>query len=99
MTTPAPRRPTLRQVLTEAEKGARDLITHMQAELLPRVAEFRELTRPVRRRSKFPKLIAVQNALRKLQEVAAGQGNMANGLLRQMDEIHERAKQERLGRM
>jgi hypothetical protein len=85
--------------LTEAEKAARDLVAHVQEALLPRVADFRELTRPVRRRSKFPKLVAVQNALCKLQGAAASEGSMADGLLRHLDDIHERAKQERLGCM
>jgi hypothetical protein len=99
MTTPAPRRPTLRQDLTAAEKAAHDLITQMRAELLPRLAYCYELSRPVRRSSNYPKLVAVQNSYRKLHEVAAAEAGMADGLLRQMDEIHERAKQERLGRM
>ena len=45
------RRMTLRQQLTHSEKCCRNLIEHFQAVLLPRIADFRDLSRPVRRRS------------------------------------------------
>src|SRR5262245_61134582 len=65
------KRMTLRQLLTHAEKCCRDLIEHVQTNVLNRVSDFRDLSRPVRRRSHYPTLLAVQNALKKLVETHA----------------------------
>ena len=54
------RRMTLRQLLTHSEKCARDLIELVHTGFLARVVDFRELSRPVRRRSHYPKLVALQ---------------------------------------
>ena len=45
------RRMTLRQLMTHSEKCARDLIEHLSSTMLPHVNDFRDLNRPVRRRS------------------------------------------------
>jgi hypothetical protein len=89
-------RMTLRQLLTHAEKCSRDLIEHLQATLLPRVSDMRELSRPVRRRSHYPTLLAMQNALRKLLEAGAETEVLATYLQEQLTDIHERSKKERL---
>src|SRR6266849_10251574 len=47
------RRMTLRQLLTHSEKCTRDLIEHFQGTLLPRVNDFRDLNRPIRRKSHY----------------------------------------------
>ena len=60
------RRMTLRQQLTHAEKCSRDLIEHFHGTLLPLVSDLRELSRPVRRRSHYPTLVALLNAVRRL---------------------------------
>ncbi|MFO0965980.1 MAG: hypothetical protein U0793_10405 [Gemmataceae bacterium] len=59
------RRMTLRQLLTHAEKLTRDLIDLIHTGLLARLADYRDLSRPVRRRSHYPTKIAVHNALRR----------------------------------
>src|SRR5262245_27649499 len=51
------RRMTLRQLMTHSEKCSRDLIEHFNATLLPRVSDFRDLSRPVRRKSNYPTMI------------------------------------------
>jgi hypothetical protein len=93
------RRMTLRQLLTHAEKCSRDLIDHLQATLLQQVSDFRDLSRPVRRRSHYPTMVAVQNALKKL--MAAGDEAQALGdyLHVQLEEIGEHAKRERINRL
>jgi hypothetical protein len=93
------RRMTLRQLLTHSEKCCRDLLEHFQASLLPCVSDFRDLSRPVRRRSHFPTLMALGNALKKLQEAGAEAQALAEYLQEQMQEIREHAQRERVNRM
>jgi hypothetical protein len=93
------RRMTLRQLLTHAEKCSRDLVEHFQTTLLPHVSDFRDLSRPVRRRSHYPTLMAVMNALKKLQEASVEAQALAEYLHEQMQDIREHAQRERVNRM
>jgi hypothetical protein len=93
------RRMTLRQLLTHTEKAARDLIEHLQSSLLSQLSDFRDLSRPVRRRSHYPTMLAVHNALRKLCESAEETKAMGEGLLEALEEIQEHAKRERASRI
>jgi hypothetical protein len=93
------RRMTLRQLLTHSEKATRDLIEHVQSSLLTQVSDFRDLSRPVRRRSHYPTLIAMQNGLRKLTQSADETLRQAERLLEHLEEIHEHAKRERASRL
>jgi hypothetical protein len=90
---------TLRQLLTHAEKCSRDLIDHMQSTYLLQVSDFRDLSRPVRRRSHYPTLVAVNNALKKLTGAATEVEVLADHLVEQMDAIREHANRERVNRM
>src|SRR5689334_3660177 len=99
MTTARPqRRMTLRQLLTHSEKCARDLAEHLSAVLLPHAQDFRDLSRPVRRRSHYPTLLALHNALQKLQEADVEAQAMAEYLLELLQEIREHARRERINR-
>jgi hypothetical protein len=93
------RRMTLRQLLTHSEKCTRDLVEHFQTTVLTRITDFRDLSRPVRRRSHYPTLMAVMNALKKLQEAGLEVTTMAEYLHEQLQEIREHAKRERVNRM
>src|SRR5262249_46945501 len=93
------RRMTLRQLLTHSEKGARDLVEHLQATVLPRCSDCRELSRPVRRRSHYPTLVAVQNALKKLQEAAQQAQEMTEQLHEELEEIREHARRKGVNRL
>jgi hypothetical protein len=93
------RRMTLRQLLTHAEKCSRDLIEHLQATLLPQVSDFRDLSRPVRRRSHYPTLVALQNALKKVVAAREEAAALSNYLQEQMEEIRQHAKRERVNRL
>lgn len=93
------RRMTLRQLLTHAEKTSRDIIDLVQTQYQTRVTDFRDLSRPVRRRSHYPKLLAVQNALRKLMETADQAKAMAELLNENLDLIREHANRERVNRL
>jgi hypothetical protein len=93
------RRMTLRQLLTHAEKCSRDLIEHLQSTLLPQVSDFRDLSRPVRRRSHYPTLVAIQNALKKINAAREEALAVSNYMYEQMEEIRQHAKRERVNRM
>ncbi len=93
------RRMTLRQQLTHSEKCCRDLIEHFQAVLLPRVADFRDLSRPVRRRSHYPTMVAVLNGLRHLQQAHEEVHALVEHLQEQLQQIREHARRERINRL
>ncbi|MFN8570406.1 MAG: hypothetical protein U0132_00030 [Gemmatimonadaceae bacterium] len=93
------RRMTLRQLLTHAEKLTRDLIDLIHTGLLARLADYRDLSRPVRRRSHYPTKIAVHNALRKLIETNAQVHTMNADLSEHLIAIQEHANRERVNRM
>jgi len=92
------RRMTLRQLLTHAEKVARDLVEHVQTTLLVQVSDFRELSRPVRRRSHYPTLLALHNALKKVHQAAEEAQGLSDALQEQLQEIREHARRERIHR-
>jgi hypothetical protein len=92
------RRMTLRQLLTHSEKCTRDLIEHFQATLLPHVTDFRDLNRPVRRRSHYPTLIALLNSMHKVERSSEETDVLANYLLERLQEIREHARKERINR-
>jgi hypothetical protein len=93
------RRMTLRQLLTHSEKCARDLIEHLQTTLMQQVSDFRDLSRPVRRRSHYPTMLAMQNALKKVLGAAEEAQALGNYLHQQLDAIREHAKRERANRL
>ena len=93
------RRMTLRQLLTHSEKCTRDLIEHVQTTFLPRVTEFRDLSRPARRKSHYPTLLALLNALNKLQQYSEDARTQAEHLHEQLQEIREHAQRERINRL
>jgi hypothetical protein len=92
------RRMTLRQLLTSAEKCSRDLADQVQSTLLPRANDCRDLSRPVRRRSHYPTLVAVANSLNKLTEAESEMDALMDFVLEQMEAIREAARKERFRR-
>ncbi len=92
------RRMTLRQLLTHAEKCVRDLIEHLQTTLMPNASDFRDLSRPVRRRSHFPTLLALLNAFQKFDEVNQETQRMLDYLSQELEEIRDHAGREKLAR-
>jgi hypothetical protein len=92
------RRMTLRQQLTHSEKCSRDLIEHFSGTLIPYISDLRDLSRPVRRRSHYPHMVAILNALNKLQQCGAETMETLEYLHEQMQEIREHARRERVNR-
>ncbi len=93
------RRMTLRQLLTHSEKCARDLADLIHTSFLSRVSEFRDLSRPVRRRSHYPTMLAMHNALRKVLESSEQMQNLAEFLHEHLDAIRDHANREKVNRM
>jgi hypothetical protein len=93
------RRMTLRQLMTHAEKCSRDLIELLQTSLLQQISDFRDLSRPVRRKSHYPAMVAIQNTLKKLITTGEEAHTGANYLLEQLEAIREHAKRERANRL
>jgi len=92
------RRMTLRQLLIHAEKCSRDLFEQINATLLPRIADFRDLSRPVRRKSHFPALLALMNSLSKLDQANTEIQALVEYLGDQLEDIREHARRERTNR-
>ena len=92
------RRMTLRQQLTHAEKCSRDLIEHFIGTVLPNVSDIRDLSRPVRRRSHYPTLVAIHNALWRVQQTGQETLSDLEYLQEQLQEIREHARRERINR-
>ncbi len=93
------RRMTLRQLLTHSEKCARDLVDLVHTNFLGRVSDFRDLSRPVRRRSHYPTMLAMHNALRKLNESAEQLQILTDFLTEHLDAIRDHANREKVNRM
>ena len=93
------RRMTLRQQLTHAEKCSRDLIEHIQGTLLSSISDIRELSRPIRKRSHYPTMLSVSNALNKLLEAGGEITKKLEYLQEQLQEIREHARRERVNRL
>src|SRR5881394_1324702 len=93
------RRMTLRQLLTQSEKCARDLAELVHTGFLARVVDFRDLSRPVRRKSHYPTIIAMQNSLRKLLESVQQTKDLANSLNEHMEAIRDHANRARVERL
>ena len=92
------RRLPLRDLLTDAEKRTRDLILHMSSTWLARSSDLRDLSRPVRKKSHFPTLIALRHALEKLLQVNADTLVLIDHLQQELDIIREHARREQVAR-
>lgn len=95
---PPARRMPLRQLLTYSEKSTRDLLEYLRSFLLPRVSEFRDLSRPVRRRSSYPSMLAVRNSLKKLRDASEEAFLQSQALAERLEEIREHALREQAAR-
>ena len=92
------RRLTLRDMLTSAEKHTRDLIDKVQKDWLAKASDLRDLSRPMRKRSPYPTLLALKHALENMLKVQDEMANQVDNLLHEVDEIRDQVKRERLGR-
>jgi hypothetical protein len=93
------RRMTLRQLFTHSEKCSRDLIEQINGSFVARVTDFRDLNRPVRRKSHYPTLFAVMNALAKLEQATSELDDMTERLYENLQVIREHAQREKINRV
>jgi hypothetical protein len=100
---PVPEKPikrlTLRELLTDAEKRARQLAEHLQSAWLTRAVDVRELSRTVRRRSHFPTVTALHNSVQKLLEVSRETESQIDYLVLELEAIREHARREKSQRV
>src|SRR4051812_5248751 len=92
------RRLPLRDLMTDAEKRARDLVEHINTTWMSKSSDLRDLSRPVRRKSHYPTLLALQNALQKVVQMTGEMDELIEYLEKQLLEIREHARRERINR-
>lgn len=92
------RRLPLRDLLTDAEKRTRDLIDHFTAVWMARLGDLRDLSRPVRKRSHYPTLLALRNSLEKVTSLSEESQRLIDYLNQELEEIREHARRERVSR-
>ena len=88
----------LRQLLTLTEKVARDLAHNLRSSLGPVLSDFHELSRPVRRRSHYPTLLAMHHGLEKVHDTARETTVLADYLSTRLQEILDYARREQWNR-
>lgn len=92
------RRLPLRQVLASSERTSREAHELIHTHLLPRIADFRDLSRPVRRKSHYPTMQAFQNGLRRIMEANEQLLTSIGSLQEHLDAIRDHAQREKLNR-
>lgn len=92
------RRLPLRDLLTDAEKRSRDVSDNLNNNLLLKVSDLRDLSRPVRKKSHYPTLIALKHSLERVVEMTNEAEELIEYLERQLSEIRDHARRERLNR-
>jgi hypothetical protein len=92
------RRLPLRQLLASSDKTTREVAELVHTHLLPRVVDFRDLSRPVRRKSQYPTIVAFVNGLRRMTEANDQLQALIAVLQEHLDAIRERAQREKLAR-
>jgi hypothetical protein len=92
------RRLPLRQLLASSDRTTRDLAELVHTHLMPRIADFRDLSRPVRRKSQFPTVLAFHNGLRRLMEAGDRLQTSITVLQEHLEAIRDHAQREKLNR-
>jgi hypothetical protein len=92
------RRLPLRELMTDAEKRTRDLVEHFTVTWLTRIADLHDLSRPIRKRSHYPTLNALQNAVTRTVEVHEETRRLIDHLVQELTEILEHARREQVAR-
>ncbi len=93
------RRMPLRQLLGHSEKCVRELHDLIYFTHLTDLSDFRDLSRPVRRRSQYPQLVAIQNGLRKLRDNHIKAEDLFAQLEECLEIVREHAQRERVNRL
>jgi hypothetical protein len=94
----SPRRLPLRDLLTDAEKRTRDLLERFHQTLREYVDDLRDLSRPSRKKSAYPTLVALRNSLTRFLEADTATSLMLETLNQELEIIREHAQREKLAR-
>jgi hypothetical protein len=81
------RRLPLRQLMTHSLKDAHDLAEQLRTDLGPLLSEFRTLSRPNRKRSSYPTMTAMRNALAKVRRASEEMQRMTQQMEECLQEI------------
>jgi hypothetical protein len=92
------RRLPLRQLLASSDKVSRELHELVHTHFIQRVTDVRDLSRPVRRRSHYPSMLALQNGLRRLFDAGAQVQTLMISLGEHLDAIRDHAQREQTAR-
>jgi hypothetical protein len=93
------RRLTLRDLLTDAEKRARDLAENMANNWIVRLNDLKELSRPVRKRSHYPTMMALLNSFQKAEQTHQETEKLFDYLRQELEAIREHAHREKSSRL
>jgi hypothetical protein len=88
----------LRQLLASSDRATREAAEMVHTHLLPRISDFRDLTRPVRRKSHYPTMQAFQNGLRHMLEANDQLQAKIAEVQEHLDAIRDHAQREKLNR-
>jgi len=88
------KRMTLRELLTHAEKAVQELTEHLRADLQTHATDLREVSRPVRRHSQYPTVVAIHNAVARLEESHEEGKARIQALLKELVHVRGRVRQE-----
>jgi len=91
-------RMTLRQLMTHAEKLTRDINDYVHSELLGKLSDLHELSRPVRRKSQYPTIAALRNSIAKVETSVDGLLRLMAIVQEHLDAIGQQAKRSRSSR-
>jgi hypothetical protein len=92
------RRLPLRQLLANTDKVSRELHELVHTHFIQRVGDIRDLSRPVRRRSHYPSMVALQNGLRRLNEAHDQVQGLLVSLSEHLDAMRDHAQREQTAR-
>jgi len=92
------RRLPLRDLLTDAEKRTRDLAERLHTTVREYIDDLRDLSRPQRKKSAFPTLVALHNSLTRFLRADQDTTALLDTLNQELEIIREHAEREKVVR-
>jgi hypothetical protein len=94
-----PHRMTLRDLLIHTEKMTRDITESVHSQFMPKVTEFRDLSRTSRKKSQYPTIHTIDNAAHRVEVSVEELRTLMTSIEANVRHIAERIRKERLDRM
>lgn len=91
-------RMTLRQLMTQAGRLTRDISDLASKSFQSRLADLHDLSRPTRRKSQYPQVVALQNSVQNYSKCAGELFEMLDSLDEHMQAIRDQAQRARYER-